>query len=334
VTAFLQSIPAPITFALGMLLLLGGGKWMVDGAVGLARRFGVSTLWIGLVVVAFGTSAPELFFNVIAGINGNTDLCFGNIVGSNIANITLVLGIAAVYRGLDVHSRVIQKEMPLLLAASLAMLAMAYTPPPVPAAPNPLLGYARVDGVVLLAGFAGVVWLWYLMAKQERADPLVSEAKEETEEEPVLSLAWSLTLFALGCVALGAGGKLAEVGAVGIASSLGVSQAMIGLTIVGTVTSLPELVTSIIAARRGHGDLAIGNVVGSNLFNILLVLGATSTISPVALPQPWGGWDLLIMVVVTALLLPVAITRRRITKIEGVVLLATYASFITFTVIR
>jgi len=317
-----------------MLLLLGGGKWLVDGAVGLARRFGLSTLLIGLVVVAFGTSAPELVFNVIAGINGNTDLCLGNIVGSNIANVTLVLGCASIYRGLDVHSRVIQREMPLLLAVSIGMLAMAYAPPPVPGTPNPLLGFARIDGVVLLAGFLGVVWLWYLMARQERADPLVTEAKEETEEDPVASLRWSIALFVVGCVALGAGGKLAEVGAVGIASALGVSQTLIGLTIVGAVTSLPELVTSLIAARRGHGDLAIGNVVGSNLFNILLVLGTTSTIAPVALPSPWGGADMLIMIAVTGLLLPVAITRRHITRKEGVLLVVIYAAFVAFTVVR
>ncbi|MCP3904212.1 MAG: calcium/sodium antiporter [Planctomycetes bacterium] len=331
---FLQSIPAPITFILGMLLLVGGGKWLVDGAVGLARRFGLSTLWIGLTLVAVGTSAPELAFNVIAGIGGSTGLCFGNIVGSNIANLTLVLGVAAMVRGLSVHSRVIQKELPLLLAASVTLLAMAYAPLHVVVGDAPVPGFARIDGIILLVALGGMLWLWFRLARQDRADPLVREAVQETVEEPIPALPIAILGIAGGLVALACGGKLAEVGAVGIASSLGVPESLIGLTIVALATSLPELVTSIIAARRGHGDLAVGNVVGSNIMNILLVLGTTATIQPVPMPMPWGGWDLLLAIVATLLLLPIAVTQETIKRREGIVLLAAYVGYITFTVVR
>ena len=321
---------AAVALAVGIAALLAGGYWLVQGSVALARRLGVSTLLIGLTVVAFGTSAPELAFNIIAAAGGHSELSFGNIVGSNIANIGLVLGITALISGLNVHSRVVTKELPWLIVVSLAMVALAWLPPGAGGA----RAFSRLDGVLMCAGFVVFMVVWKRMGQQDRADPLVRELGEEAEEDAGLALGSAIAFFVAGLVLLVAGGKLAEQGAVSIADSLGLSEALIGLTIVAVATSLPELTTGIIACRSGHPDLAVGNVVGSNIFNLLLVLGVTATVNPVAVPT-WGFWDLIAMIVLTLLLLPIALThRQKITRLEGLGLLALYAGYMTFTVLR
>jgi cation:H+ antiporter len=327
-----------------VVLLLVGGHWLVDGAIRIARRLGVSTLLIGLTIVACGTSAPELAFNVIAASNGNAELSFGNVVGSNIANLALVLGLAALVRPLAVHSRMIVKELPLLIVASVAMLPLAYWPwsrMSSAADGSTQHGFTTIDGLLMLGGFVFLLWLWARMARKDRSDPLLQDVEAETKQPPS-SLPLAILIFLAGLGALVVGGKVTEVGAVGIAERLGLSQGLIGLTIVAVATSLPEVVTSMIACRRGHVDLAIGNVVGSNLFNILLVLGLTAVIADVPVPQEQGllgiarGWtDLLFMAGLTILLWPLAMTHhRRIVAWEGALLVLLYAGYMSYSVVR
>lgn len=326
----------PATLIAGIALLLLGGHWLVDGSVRIARRIGISTLLIGLTVVAFGTSSPELAFNITAAVNGNGELSFGNVVGSNIANIALVLGVAALISPLIVHGRVVTRELPVLILASAGMVFLAWlVPTRIASGDGEQAGFTRIDGLIMLLGFALCSWLWYRMARKDRSDPLAREAAEELAGEASGSLTIAIVLFVVGLAGLVAGGKLAEIGASGMAHWLGLSDALIGLTVVAVATSLPELTTSVIACRKGHNDLAVGNVVGSNLFNILLVLGATCLFGDVPVPSPWGWWDLGMMLFLTLILLPMALTsRHRITKPEGGFLLVCYFGYITFGVLR
>ncbi len=340
---FIQTIPSPLTFLLGMFVLLLGGHSLVNGAVAVAARMGLSTLLIGLTIVAFGTSAPELFFNVAAAINGNGDLSFGNVVGSNIANIALVLGLAAIISPLVVHSRVITKEVPLLIVVSIGMLGAAWWNSTSVQQAGARSAFTRIDGLLMLLAFMFFTLLWYRMGKRDRADPLATEAEAvEARHEATSSLPIAIGLFILGLIGLIVGGKLAEIGAVGVAESLKLSKALIGLTIVAIATSLPEVTTSIIACRKGHSDLAVGNVVGSNLFNILLVLGLTAVCAPVPVPAdpPLAGldrgwWDLFVMLGLTVMMLPIAYSnKRRITKPQGAFLLICYIAYLAFSVAR
>ena len=326
-----------LVLAAGMLLLLGGGHWLVEGAAAVARRVGLSTVFVGLTIVAFGTSAPELFFNVIAAASGSAGLSFGNVVGSNIANIALVLGLAALIRPLVVHSRVVRIELPQLIVVSTALVLLAWLPPTrVPVEDgSPLAGFTRGDGIALLVGFLIFATLCVKAGMHIEEDPLGAEVEAETAALPDRPLFLAILMIVGGLAALTLGGKVAETGAIGVAIDFGVPPEVVGLTIVAFATSLPEVITSIIAVRRGHTDLAVGNVVGSNLFNILLVLGATTTIADVPLPATWGWWDLGIMLAVTLLLVPmVALSGRRLARWHGLFLLACYATYIAFTVVR
>jgi len=330
VLEFLAAWPV-LSLGVGIAALLGGGHLFVEASVTLAKRLGVSTLVIGLTIVAFGTSAPELAFNVIAAVADNSDLSFGNVVGSNIANMALVLGLASLVTPLAVHSRVVWKEYPVVLGFSVLMLVMG----PFVALQRPPGndGFSRIEGAILLLGFVGFVIMMLRLARSDRSIKAALESEVE-EFELEGSLKAPILLLVAGVVLLAGGGKMAEVGAVGVAEFLGVSQAVIGLTVMALATSLPEVVTSLIAAKKGHADLAVGNVVGSNLFNIQLVFGLTALIEPVRLPQH-GMEDLAIMVGITFLLgVLIALGRRRIPALAGLLLLALYAGYLVFTMMR
>jgi cation:H+ antiporter len=323
--------------ALGFVLLLLGGQWLVEGAVVIAQRMGWSPLLIGMTIVAFGTSAPELVFNLVAASNHNTDLSFGNIVGSNITNIALVLGLAAVISPIAISSRIIVKELPWLIVVSVVFTVLAFAPPQVDVMDVPTPGWSRWTGITLLTLFAGFMIAWLRLARSERRDRLTDDVRavivQETKE--VESLALAVILFVLGLVLLLGGGSVSEQGAVGVARWLGLSQAIIGLTVVALATSLPEVVTSAVASFKGQKDLAIGNVVGSNMFNIMLIMGATVLVRPVPVPQPWGWWDLGVMIGLTIVLVPLAaLFSKKINRIEGGFLLAVYVAYIGFTVLR
>ncbi|OGZ64257.1 MAG: sodium:proton exchanger [Candidatus Staskawiczbacteria bacterium RIFCSPLOWO2_01_FULL_40_39] len=274
----------------GFVLLIKGADVLVDGASSFARKFGISALVIGLTIVAFGTSAPELIVNLFASIQGNTDIAIGNILGSNIANILLILGISAVIYPLAIQKGTVFKEIPLSLLAIIAVAIMA----------NDMIldgrvssELTRIDGLILIAFF--VIFLYYTFG--------ISKAEGESEqgnikERPIFK---SVLMVIGGLAALTIGGKLVVDTAVLIAVNLGISQAIIGLTIVAVGTSLPELATSAVAAYKKNADIAVGNIVGSNIFNIFWILGMSAVINPL----PFSNLlmrDVLMTVIATLLL--------------------------------
>jgi len=310
--------------SVGVIMLILGGDLLVRGAAALAARLGISPLIIGLTVVAFGTSAPELALNVSAALKGNTDLSFGNIIGSNIANVGLILGLSCLVRPMLVHSALLRREIPVMLIASGATIALALLPPHAGGAP----GFSRLDGALFLAGFLAFLELMRRGAKAGRSELL---AEAPPEERP--QAAWvAIGLVIGGLALLAVGGNLAERGAVGVARAIGLSDAVIGLTVVAVATSLPELATSVMAARRNQIDIAVGNVVGSNIFNLLLVLGVSTLIAPT--PSPEGGLRALIVMMGLALLLvPLSRTHNgTISRAEGALLLAIWIGALAYEV--
>ncbi len=306
-----------IILIIGLALLVVGGDVIVRGASGLAAKMGVSSLIIGMTVVAFGTSAPELAVNVTAAVKGSSGISFGNIIGSNIANIGLILGLTALLRPMTIQRPVIIREIPMMLLATAAVIIMAC---------DFALGGAdniitRGDGLILLLLFGVFMYYTTFDMLQQRENNLDVESEGS-------SLTYALMTIG-GLIMLIFGGRWTVNAAVEIARIIGISEAVIGLTIVAIGTSLPELVTSIIAARKGESDLAIGNVVGSNIFNLLLVMGITASVNPVAIPAD-GYIDLLMVGAISLILLPFAISQRRLSRIEGGVLLAAYCGFIVW----
>ncbi len=292
-----------LLFGAGVVFLLAGGEALVRGAVSMAVRMRVSPLLIGLTIVAFGTSAPELSFNIMATLEENDGLSFGNIVGSNIANIGLVMGLAALIRRVEVRSSMMSREIPVMLGITLLGSILMLLPIEDWSLLDESEGLTRLDGAALLLCFAGFLVMTLRQGMRERrthADPvLAAEVEGEIHESDVKRPLWlAVIMFVVGLGALLFGGHLAEDGAVGVARQLGVSDALIGLTIVAIATSLPEVVVSVLAAVRGRSDIAIGNVVGSNIFNMSLVMGATALVGPVTLPER-GVVSLGVMVVLS-----------------------------------
>lgn len=253
---------------LGLILLIKGADWLVDGASALAKKFNISDLAIGLTIVAFGTSAPELVVNVMGSIQGHHEIVFANVIGSNNFNLLVILGIAGLITPLVVQSSTVWKEIPLSLFAAILLLLLAndfWSPE--------AFTLSRIDGVIFLLLFCGFLFYVY---KQLSSDP----SEVETPEKPYFQLKiWSYII--LGLAGLVLGGRFVVNNAIEIATILGVSEKIIGLTIIAAGTSLPELATSIVAAMRKNVDIAVGNIVGSNIFNIFLILGVSSLVSPV-----------------------------------------------------
>jgi cation:H+ antiporter len=298
----------------GLALLYGGGESLVRGAVALATRAGISRLAIGLTVVAFGTSAPELAVSVDAALADADDVALGNVIGSNICNVALILGLAALVRPAKVRSKVVRLDAPLVVAASLVLAAMLASG-----------GLGRVEGVGLLAALAAYVALTLRQARGESKE--MGEEFSGSLRRTRPGLAAGVLLVGGGMVAIVGGGHLLVGGAVQIARSAGVSEAVIGLSMVAVGTSLPELATSVVAAARGESDIAVGNVLGSNLFNILGILGVTATIEPLA--RGGVGWiDIGAMIGLSLLILPMLFTRSRLGRAEGTVLLIAYAAYL------
>lgn len=257
-------------FAVGLLLIIKGADWLTDGASDIARRFNISSLVIGLTIVAFGTSAPELVVSVISAVKGQTDLAIGNVVGSNIFNSLAIVGVTAIVCPVACTKGNIRYDVPLCLLASIVLFVMAN---------DALLGgsediISRSDGLVLLCFMA--VFLAYSITLGVNSS---NDTIDEKQSTPV-QLWKSVLLFIFGLAVLIFGGEWMVDGASGIAANLGVSQSVIALTIVAAGTSFPELMTSVMAARKGDTDMALGNVVGSNIFNIFFILGTSATISP------------------------------------------------------
>jgi len=308
---------------LGLTLLVGGGEVMIRGATGLAAGLGVSPLAIGLTVVAFGTSAPELAVNVNAAWAGKGGVSFGNIIGSNMANIGLILGLTALIKPISLRRSFVSRELPMMLLATVATLIMGF---------DRVLGrgpdrFSRGEGLVLLLLF--LVFLFYTVGDfvRQRAR---SDATSLMDGEQPVSIAKATLLTIGGLVGLVGGADLTVNSAVAIAQAAGISEVIIGLTMLAIGTSLPELVASIMAIRKGQVELAIGNVVGSNIFNLLLVLGVTNVLRPVEVPVG-GHIDLAVMLLLSIMLVAVSITgRQRIIRTEAALLLVTYIAYMTW----
>lgn len=313
-----------LMLALGLVTLVVGADAMVRGASRLAVTFGISPLVVGLTVVAFGTSAPELAVSVGATLGGNPDLAIGNVIGSNIANILLILGISALITPLLVAEQIIRQEVPIMIGASVLMVVMALDG-----------SISRLEGAIL---FALVIAYTVFLIRQSR------RASREVEEEFASEIPssdwdrhWSVqaALIVGGLALLVLGADWLVDAAVAVAQAFGVSDLVIGLTIVAVGTSMPEVATSIVAALRGQRDIAVGNVVGSNVFNIFAVIGATGLVSATGIPVPEAArnFDLWVMLAVAFACLPILITGREIARWEGGVFLGYYAAYTAWLVL-
>jgi len=313
--------------AVGLSVLLLGAKYFVEGMAALAKAFGMSPLIVGMTVVAFGTSTPELVVNALSAYRGETALAFGNIVGSSTLNIGFVLAVTALIRPLKVEPSLITREIPMLCVAVGALLILGSDLRLGGAGPDL---FTRGDGLILLLLFGIFVYYTAIFSIVKNkltgisADPFMVEVTEKAARQPRKALGRQTIAAVLGLIAVSLGASWTVDGATGVARLIGMSENLIGLTIVSFGTTLPELVTCIVAARRGNAEIALGNVVGSNLFNILAVGGVVSTIQPVAVPAG-GHLDLLFMAFLSAVLLPVAIrSGLTITRTEGAFLLVVY----------
>jgi len=298
----------------GLLGLVFGGDLLVRGAVDLARRMGLSPLIIGLTLVGFGTSTPELVTSLQAAFVGSPGIAVGNVVGSNIANILLILGFAAVLAPVIIEKSAFRRDGAVFALSTLLCLGAVQF-----GHLSPAIGAVFVLTLV--------AYLVFAITQERRARPQLAASKVQ-DAEPVSGSLWKeLALVVAGLALTILGARFLVSGAIDIASAFGVSEAIIGLTIVAVGTSLPELVTTIAAARRGQSDIAFGNIVGSNIFNVLFILGATALIHPIDVPASIARFDIWIMVGATALLLAVATTRWRINRFEGAILLAAYVAY-------
>lgn len=314
-----------ILFFIGFVFLIKGAGLLVDGASSLAKKLQVSNLVIGLTIVAFGTSAPELFVNLYASFNGATDIAIGNIVGSNIVNILFILGISAIIFPLKVSSSTVWKEIPLSLLAAVLVLVMANDKLVDGLGFNSL---TRSDGLGLIAFF--IIFLYYTFGMTK-----VENSEQETEPVKLHSTWMSLGLIVLGLVGLVLGGQWIVGGAVAMANYFGMSDALIGLTIVAVGTSLPELATSAVAAYKKNPDIAVGNIVGSNIFNIFWILGVSGVIAPLPF-KPEMNFDLLVLVGASVLLFVWMFLGKKHTleKWQGAVFVLLYIAYIAVIVSR
>jgi len=310
---------------IGFVLLLKGADILVDGASSAARRFGLSDLVVGLTVVSIGSSAPELIVNLLASFRGSADLAVGNILGSNTANIFLGLGVAALVHNLKVRKSTVWKEIPFSLLAVLVLAVLA----------NDALidgrvfsAITRADGLVILAFF--LIFLYYVFSLALKGK---QDAKECDDDERSMSRA--LLMVVGGGVGLALGGKWVVEAALAIGRDLGASEALMGLTVVAIGTSLPEIVTSAVAAHRKKADIAVGNVVGSNIFNIFWVLGVVSVIKPIHF-SPALNLDIIAVIIATTLLFATLFIGRKhtLTRWEGLGFIAIYGIYIVYLIYR
>jgi cation:H+ antiporter len=303
----------------GFVLLFVGGEFVVRGAVALANRFGVSPLVIGLTIIGFGTSLPELWVSLNAAINGFPAIAVGNIVGSNMANMMLVMGSAALICPILVNPAAVRRDASFMLAATVIFIAIGMT-----GIITALEGSAMV---VLLLGYLGYS-LWRDTRANDAAAALHREEAEEMTSRP-RPLWVCLIQLLVGFIAVGVGADLLVHGATALARAAGIADEVIGLTVVAVGTSLPELATSIVAAYRGHSDVCLGNILGSNIFNLFGIMGVTAMVVPVPFPDQIVQFDLWALLFVSVLLIPFMMSGRRISHMEGGVLLALYAGYVT-----
>jgi cation:H+ antiporter len=317
-----------VLFILGFLFLIKGASVLVDGSSSIAKRLNISNIVIGLTIVSFGTSAPELIINILASINGETDIAIGNILGSNIANILLILGVAGLIYPLTVHRNTVWKEIPLSLLAAIILGVMA----------NSVLidgigfaGLTRTNGIVLLTFF--IIFMYYTFGIAKNG--VKEQEVDIPSEQKIHSLPASLMFILLGLLALAIGGQWVVDGAIHIATIFGLSTSFIGLTVIAIGTSLPELFTSAVAAFKRNTDIAIGNAVGSNIFNIFWILGISAIINPIPF-KPFNNSDIGMAIFASLLLFTIMFIGKRHTleRWQGGLFIVTYIAYIVFLLYR
>jgi cation:H+ antiporter len=310
---------------IGLTLLIWGADRFVHGAAAIARNLGVAPLMIGLTIVSFATSAPEVLVSIVAAMRNEPDLAIGNALGSNIANIGLVLGATALIRPIELKSATLRREMPALLAVSLLTVALFL---------DSVLN--RVDGFVLLIALVIVIiWLVRLGLRSSATDPMQAEFEAEIPKDMRTGIAIMWLVVGLGALLWGA--DLLVEGAIAIARAAGVSEVVIGVTLVALATSLPELAVSAVSALRGEYGLAIGNIVGSNIFNLLAVIGVAGAIQPATMPPSVLSLHIFVMVAFTLVLFAMTYEydgRGAISRLEGFMLLAAYLAFSAYVVLQ
>lgn len=314
-----------LLFIGGLVALVVGAEALVRGASRLALSFGVSPLVVGLTVVAFGTSSPEVAVSVGAALDGRTDLAAGNVVGSNVFNVLFILGISALIAPLVVHAQIIRQEVPIMIGASLILLALG------------LDGLVSRGDAALLFGLMVLYTVFLVVQSRRETQATRDEYAGEVERRGGWDAHWGVQalLVAAGLGLLVLGSDWLVTASIAFAKSLGVSDLVIGLTIVAAGTSMPEVATSILAAIRGERDIAVGNVVGSNVFNILGCLGLAGLVAPAGLPLGSAllNFDLWVMIAVAVATLPVFITGREIARWEGVVFLGYYVAYVAYLIL-
>jgi len=310
----------------GIVLIILSANWMVNGASAVAKRFGINDLVIGLTVVAFGTSAPELSVNIFSAISGSTDIAIGTVLGSNISNIFLIIGVAAVIYPIAIQNNTKWKEIPFSFL-SVIVLAIVANDVFIDKADDNFI--SRIDGIVLLCFL--IIFLIYTFGMAKK-----NKIKDSSAEQiKTMPLRKAILFIIMGLTGLFFGGKYLIEGAVNIADLLGMSQKVIGLTIIAIGTSLPELATSIVAAVKKKPDMIIGNVIGSNIFNVFFILGVTATIKP--LPFDFSiNFDVGVAILASLLLFLTTVTlgRKKIIRSEGIIFLMIYISFITYSIVK
>lgn len=318
-----------LLLVLGFILLIKGADILVDGSASIAKKFGLSSLLIGLTVIAFGTSAPELIVNIFASISGSSDIGMGNIIGSNISNILLILGIAAIICELKVDDSIIKKQIPFSVLATIALFVLI----------NSTLingfgwnGLSRSGGLILIFFFIIFLYFTFSLLKTDKNN---KGNKMEGEKIVVMKTPKSILYIIGGIVALFIGGKVIVDNATALALAAGLSETLVGLTIVALGTSLPELAASVVAARKKQVEMAVGNVIGSNIFNLLWILGLSAVIRPVDY-NPAMNFDILFLVVISTLLLALIFLGKKahLSKREGYFLVLLYVAYIVFIAIR
>ncbi|WP_421878744.1 calcium/sodium antiporter [Marinoscillum sp.] len=317
-----------VLFILGFAILIKAADFLVEGAGSIAKRFAIPELVIGLTIVSFGTSMPELIVNVLASFKGSSELAIGNIFGSNIANILLILGASALVRPLPIQRSIYYTEIPISLVATfmVGFLANANL-----FSSGSGLAISQFDGVLLLLFFGLFMTYIYVVSQDNKKDLY----NTDDEEVKLMTMPKSVIYVGIGVVGLFVGGKWIVDGAILIAQNFGLSESFIGLTVIAIGTSLPELVTSVVAARKGRADMAIGNVIGSNIFNIFWILGLSATIKSLPFNE-LNNDDILMLIFSNTVLIFAVINGKKpmVSRFEGLVFVVIYFSYLTYLVLR
>jgi cation:H+ antiporter len=313
----MNMVTAFMALAAGLVVLWKAADLLVDGAVSLAARLGVSPLVIGLTIVAMGTSSPEVAASIVAVVRGLGDVAIGNIYGSNIANLALVGGIAALIRPIQIRGRLFQREIPVMVVSALLLWPFLHN-----------LYLSRLEGAALLSIFIVLILLTAHAARKEGTGEV--EGVTQNTSSQVRNTGPSAFYVVIGLLGLGFGARITVDGAVFIGRAVGLSEAVIGLTIIAVGTSLPELVTCVVAAVKGQDDISIGNLVGSNVFNTLMVSGVAGTVRPFYISSRLAGVDYWIMIIVTAGFILMGLIWRRIGRVSAAILLCGYVGYIVY----